>query len=91
MQSKQIRYARDVDGNPRATLATIRNGDTIYFGVSVCSPKDHFNKKLGRLIAFNRAQKAQEEQEEQGLNNRFWGLVPVESVEDLLDTFYENY
>jgi hypothetical protein len=41
----------------RATFAGIVEGKTISIGVSVCSTKDNFQKKLGRTIAEGRARK----------------------------------
>lgn len=42
---------------PRVTVASVYDTDTntMTFGVAVCSPKDIFNKRTGRQIAFNRA------------------------------------
>jgi hypothetical protein len=41
----------------RATFAGIIEGKIIKVGISVCSHKDNFQKKLGRIIAEGRARK----------------------------------
>ena len=42
---------------PRVTVASVYDPDdnTMYFGVSVCSPKDTFKKSTGRKLAEDRA------------------------------------
>lgn len=48
-----IKHVRDYYGKPFATI--VHNGENI--GVSICSPKDSFNKALGIRIAKGRADK----------------------------------
>lgn len=45
---------------PVMTLVVCKGGapDTYRIGVAICNPKDSFNKKLGRRIAFGRMQTA---------------------------------
>ena len=38
------------------TFAVIANGDILYIGVSKCSKKDNFDKKIARKIAIGRAE-----------------------------------
>lgn len=42
---------------PRICVASVydKKEDMMYFGVSVCSPKDVFKKVVGRKIAYDRA------------------------------------
>lgn len=45
---------------PRVTVASVYDTDTnrMTFGVAVCSPKDVFEKKIGREIALKRAEES---------------------------------
>lgn len=52
------------------TFAIIPTKDTIYIGVSKCSKKDQFDKKIGREIAFERASHA-------AYVGRYGGRVPT--------------
>jgi len=50
-----IQHVRDVNGRPFATIvATSAN----HIGVAICSPKDHFVKTRGIIIAAARAKDA---------------------------------
>jgi len=44
---------------PRICVASVYDHDTntMYFGASICSPKDQFKKSVGREIAYKRALK----------------------------------
>lgn len=68
--TSRVRYGR-VGKNryPKNTLVTMRNGDTIYFGVSRCNNNagDSFDKSLGTTIAANRATLAAYEEDNQDL------------------------
>lgn len=50
-------HSPDVPMKKRATVVGIVEGNQINIGVSVCSLKDTFEKKLGRTIAMGRASK----------------------------------
>lgn len=52
MNCPPIFYVRDDAGVPFATVVTNGDGD---FGVSLCSSKDRFVKKKGRMIATGRS------------------------------------
>lgn len=41
---------------PASTIALEKVGDTIYYGVSICSKYDNFSRKYGREVATNRLQ-----------------------------------
>ena len=49
--------AASVSKLPRVTVASIYDDDVnvLAFGIAVCSPKDLFQKKIGREIAYKRA------------------------------------
>ena len=51
---KMYFHGKDKDDN-RYTLAAIESDGIIKFGSAVCSKKDNFSKKIGRLIAEGRA------------------------------------
>lgn len=92
MRQEMFRHARDEQGMPQATLATIREGNVIYFGIALCSKKDVFSKKLGRMISMNRARKVQQTSLEvfNGISfsdNGLRGICDTEHVQDLLDQF----
>lgn len=46
----------EADRGNRYTLAAALNGDQLKVGLSICSSKDQFNRKKGRLIAAGRAE-----------------------------------
>lgn len=41
----------------RRTIAAVVTNNTMSIGISICGPRDNFNKKLGRVIATGRANK----------------------------------
>ena len=47
----------NIRNGKRYTIAAVYDDDdhTIKFGLAICMPKDNFNKKVGREIAYNRA------------------------------------
>jgi hypothetical protein len=56
----RVRYGRTSTKAPKNTLVTLRQGDTVYFGVARCNTKagDAFKRTLGTTIAANRARAA---------------------------------
>lgn len=70
------------DHNGMITLATYKDDDQIKYGVSFCSPKDRFNKKRGRLIAFNRLKQCTETLKLEELNHK---SIVAEILNDILD------
>jgi hypothetical protein len=77
-----IRY-RHSRGKKRATLATIREGDLVYWGVAKCNVGDMFNKAKGRAIAFGRAELTQRKQDSSLLR----GCCKIEDIKQLLKYF----
>ena len=62
MRNEMTRYSSNPDKqNRKNTLVTIRDGDTIFFGIARCNKKagDSFTKKQGQVIAKARALRAQ--------------------------------
>jgi hypothetical protein len=59
--SEQIRYTHlgDADGK-YGTVAVIWDGEWRHVGVALCSSKDQFSRKKGRLISGGRARLAME-------------------------------
>lgn len=55
MNTKIRHGGRKNGGVPKRTLVTIEDNGTIFFGISRCCKKDTFSKKMGNLIAWNRA------------------------------------
>ena len=61
MSDVRVRYSRLEKRVPKNTLATIRDGDTVYFGIARCNRKmDTFKRDVGTHIAMARAGLAQE-------------------------------
>jgi len=58
----KIRFGR-VETHPKNTLATVLDGETIYFGIARCNTdcKDHFTKARGVELATVRAGVAQKD------------------------------
>lgn len=94
----RIRYGRVNERNPKNTLATFQDGETVFFGISRCNTTvgDRFVKIRGREIASNRAMFAAEEDvsfptidgttiqiHESGMR----GQVPSKDVAELLNVF----
>lgn len=59
------RYTKQLDGtfepDPRGGITTcelVEDGEVIARGIAYCSPKDNFNKSIGRAIAEGRARKS---------------------------------
>lgn len=97
-ENTRIRYGRVNDHSPKNTLVTVRDGDTVYFGISRCNMDagDRFNKDTGKMIASRRAALAASESDRynylSGTNvqvhdSGLRGRVPRESIVDLLRTF----
>ena len=60
MDDTRIRFSKTIKGNiPKNTLVTVREGDTVYFGISRCNLRaDQPSKKAGVHIARQRAEVA---------------------------------
>lgn len=54
-QKIRIWHARDVENKLFGTFAVIWDGEKRYLGIALCSEKDQFSRKKGRLIAMGRA------------------------------------
>jgi hypothetical protein len=49
-------FIRDENNNPIGCIVAIQHEDGfVSYGVSLCSPKDHWDRDLGRKIAIGRA------------------------------------
>ena len=48
-------HTKPEKGKRRCTFAGVIDGNIIKIGISMCSRKDHFQKRLGRIIAEGRA------------------------------------
>lgn len=60
----RVRYSRlsETNRTPKNTLVTVKDGDTVYFGIARCNrDKDTFNKKVGGYIAAQRAELVKED------------------------------
>ena len=51
-------YIRDEARNPVGVVVAVRDGSSVTYGYSLCSPRDNFNKYLGQTIAVQRATQA---------------------------------
>jgi len=100
MSNVKIRYGYVVccdeeEGIPKNTLATVRKGDKIYFGIARCNfdAWDNFTKKQGRSIATLRATYAEATNPPpvvDGLvigKSGMWGVCEVKSLPILLSYF----
>lgn len=92
----KVKYGR-VDGNaPKNTLVTIREGDTVFFGIARCNMGcDNPVKEIGKILATERALLAQsgvaKAFEENGEflihKSRQFGKVSMEELPKLLEYF----
>lgn len=48
-------YIRDDKYNPRGVVVAIKENDQVYYGYSLCSPHDRYDKSTAMKIAINRA------------------------------------
>lgn len=55
MTNTLISYIRNNKGEPKGVVVAVREGDEVFYGYSLCSPKDKWNKKQGVKIATARA------------------------------------
>lgn len=98
-----VRYGR-LEGTrtPKNTLVTLRQGDTVYFGISRCNNKagDTFKKTMGTQIAESRARLAASEDRTNRLHvtdngdvnlheSGLRGSVDVANIRALLNYFSE--
>ena len=61
MSNVRVRYSRLDKRVPKNTLVTIRDGETVYFGIARCNRKlDTFRRDVGTHIATKRAELARE-------------------------------
>jgi hypothetical protein len=66
-------YLRDDKNRPHVTVCVIPAGRGRFVrGIAICSPRDQFSKKIGRAIAFGRAQKTVHE-------TRSWSKKPPDT------------
>jgi hypothetical protein len=96
MTNYRIRYSKTTDG-PKNTLATIQDGDYVYFGIARCNTKvgDRFNKKHGTMVSLARAEKMLSNNSSVWLNGQtYWfadnnlsGVTHVSLVKQLLQDF----
>jgi hypothetical protein len=100
LNNVRIRYGRVNEYIPKNTLVTLRDGNTIYFGIARCntSAGDVFRKNIGKLIAGRRAAIATCESDKydyltgtniQVHNSGLRGKVSSDNVVELLQTFDE--
>lgn len=91
-----IRYSRTDNRTPKNTLATIRDGEKVYFGIARCNGNDLFRKRIGREVASTRALRASGKSlfevedsnlrlDETGLR----GVVNYQYVKELINYFKE--
>jgi len=82
-------------GQAKNTLATIRKGDVLYFGIARCDKtEDTFTKANGRTMAEGRALKTMEKTKGYPVTELTFmgekldrGMCPVENVRELLEFF----
>jgi len=97
-ENAMVRYGRVDNRTPKNTLVTVRDGDTVYFGISRCNTDagDTFKKDTGKMIASRRAALAASESEGYGYmvgtnvqvhDSGLRGRVPRENIVELLRTF----
>lgn len=55
MQTMIKEYIRDEKQNPRGVVVAVKENDQVYYGYSLCSPHDNYDKETGMKIAINRA------------------------------------
>lgn len=94
MRTEMYRHNRDENGIPHATIATIREGEVVYFGIARCCPRDTFTKAKGRMIAMNRALKEKAEFPADDYaamigysDNGLRGMCHVSCIKNVLDYF----
>ena len=63
--STRVRYGKDKNGQRKGVLFTVRTGESIFYGVSRCGPRDVFDRAMGLDIARGRCTKAIEKPETQ--------------------------
>lgn len=86
----RIRYSRDENRIPKNTLATIRDGSIIYYGISRCNTKlDKFDKQEGAERATIRVRTAFDLLSglESTKNSELAGCVHEDDIKDLLEYF----
>jgi len=58
----RVRYGRLEDRKPKNTLVTVREDNTVHFGIARCNVQlDRFHRKIGTYIAEQRAELARTE------------------------------
>ena len=95
-ESVRIRYSRLEGRKPKNTLVTIRDCDTVYFGIARCNIQlDTFYRKVGTHIAEQRALLAREDEQDRYTSNDgmvlhqsgLRGSVPVNKVSSMIEHF----
>jgi len=98
-RTTRVRYGRLDNRKPKNTLVTVRDNDTVYFGIARCNVQlDTFHKNIGTYIAEQRARLARDDTQvyryntldgtsvklhESGLR----GSVPVSEVKEVVRYF----
>jgi hypothetical protein len=87
MKDILVKHLRDDFQRPFATIVAVKVDDSISLGVSICSSKDQFNKRIGRRVAIGRAKRLRSP----NMPSRMYQLVddvykPIKDIiEDALD------
>ena len=66
MSDEKVWFEKDKEGKRTGkTIAVLFDGDQRFIGISHCSKKDQFSKKIGKTIAIGRAQHVQKNQDKE--------------------------
>lgn len=90
------RFYRDDMGGWEGTVGYTLGGYTLYFntmpasapfvGVALCSPKDQYNRKLGRTLAMNRMMELYGKYPQKEVIDGVFGVINIPSVTAPTDT-----
>ena len=86
-----VEYVRDDQGNKVGTVVVDIYNDVLKMGWSMCSPKDKFNKDMGKKVAYGRLLKYSLLTPDYGIDPHEYRRFPTRMMPQLFNVVHSLY